>query len=185
MTPPPDPTAATRTTPMMNAAGDPDDRCGPGLAATLTIFGTEVEVDDPAAAGSALSPPVVVGPDFAVPEGRTVLAVAPGGRDVLVGADLVGTSVAFGAVTLEGGEEDGGGERVVDETVGVGAGVDAGVGAVVVVVAGGGVGPGLVARTALGRNGGWLSVPAILVPPKVQASTLPGCGSKLMAPCWL
>ncbi len=47
---------------------------------------------------------------------------------------------------------------------------------VVVVVVDGGGGPALVARTWLGEYGGWW------VPPKVHASTLPGCGSKLRVP---
>jgi hypothetical protein len=42
------------------------------------------------------------------------------------------------------------------------------------------VGDVLVARSALGGTGG-----LVLVEPKIQAVTLPGCGSKSIAPCSL
>jgi hypothetical protein len=136
--------------------------------------------------------PIVVGADLAdFLAGKTVVTVEAAGREVLVGAGRVVTSLALRVVGVEPGKDEVRRARVVGGLCGLGriGATDAVLVVVVVidvaVVAGGCAGPGLVARTALGANFGWPSVPAMLVPPKVQASTLPGRGSKLIAPCGL
>ena len=133
--------------------------------------------------------PIVVGADPAdFLAGKTVVTVEAAGREVLVGAGRVVTSLALRVVGVEPGKDEVRRARVVGGLGRIGA-TDAVLVVVVVidvaVVAGGCAGPGLVARTALGANFGWPSVPPMLVPPKVQASTLPGRGSKLIAPCGL
>jgi hypothetical protein len=177
---------------MIDGTGDPDVlRAGSGGPLMSTIFAVD--------GGRLPAAPVLRGPcagplaGRALPDGGVPLpppratddAVPDGAVDGRLGAVTAGAG--WDPVVVGGSVGSGAGGAVVtgDTPLGVtggetGSTVVGADGAVVVVL-----GPGSVARTAAGGKGGWPFVPPTSVPPKVQASTLPGWGSKLMTPCWL